>query len=338
MRTWFGLVVAMFLAMFLAASAAGEQRPVLFYWENDSIRAPYGGGTDEDYTNGLRLMVGGKDRKWAEAVENFHCDTLQKLGLCRGMPQVRRSVTYGFTHQFYTPRSITAARPQPLDRPWAGYMYASATVQLTDGDNEQHVIEGQLGILGQGAGAQYVQSRWHQFIGDPRAPAGWHNQVKNEPVANLLYTYNFLHRIGDGSHADVIVSPGLMLGTLQTYPAIGATVRLGRNITGFPVVIIPAARGGNEERPRWEGYLMGGADVRYVVHNATLDGGFFNDDGPSVDRKPLVHDLRVGFSVRRDSFRISYNFVKRSAEFTPPPGRDGRHSFHSLALGWEPAR
>lgn len=334
MRTLLGSV----LVMFIAASAAAEQRPVIFYWENDSFRSAWGGGTDNDYTNGLRLMVGGaKQRKWSNAVETFHCT---RLKLCRTMPTIDRSISYGFTHQFYTPRRITVARPQPLDRPWAGYMYASAMLQLTDGENEQHVFEGQLGILGQGAGAQYVQTRWHQFIGSPNDPAGWHNQVKNEPVANLLYTYNYLHRIGKGNHADVMVSPGFMLGTLQTYPAVGATVRLGRNISGFSFLQLPAARGNDdgEPRPRWEGYFMGGADARYVVHNATLDGGFFNNDGPSVDREPLVHDLRAGFSVRRDSLRLSYNFVTRGREFATPPGGPSTHRFHSLALSWEPAR
>jgi hypothetical protein len=120
-------------------------------------------------------------------------------------------------------------------------------------------------------------------------------------------------------------------------------VRAGYHVTGFPNPILPeavdfatAAPLHLAPRPRTEAYVMVGADARYVLHNATIDGGTFRN-GPSVERTPFVHDYRMGFSVRRDSLRVSYNFVVRSHEFTPPIGRrDTDHRYHSLAVGWEP--
>lgn len=155
----------------------------------------------------------------------------------------------------------------------------------------------------------------------------------------------------DPAIVDAFVNPGFAVGALVTYPSLGGTVRAGWHPSGFPTLPIQpqavpmeAALDGAALPPtvavpsspfRTELYVMAGADVRYVLHNSTLDGGFFRD-GPSVDRTPLVHDLRLGFSGRVDTFRVTYSYVKRSNEFAPPPGRDGKHNFHSLAISWDP--
>jgi hypothetical protein len=334
------LLIVVLLAPTLLAQMPRQQRSVLFYWENDSLGSVYGEGTDDDYTNGLRLAIGSPgEHAWAERLKELYC---RKGKLCDAIRQ-DTAVSYAFGHQFYTPRRITIARDQPLDRPWAGFMYLAATLQLSE-ENTQHAFEGQLGILGQGAGAQYVQSRWHQLIGSPNDPAGWHHQLKNEPVINLYYKYSRRYTSTRLPYTDLVVSPGGSLGTFAIYPSLSGTVRAGYHITGFPVLQtqeVPRARrldSGGDARARTEAYVMAGADARYVLHHATLDGGFFRN-GPSVERTPFVHDYRMGFSVRRSSLRVSYNFVIRSHEFTPPVGRrDTDHRYHSLAIGWEPAR
>jgi lipid A 3-O-deacylase len=320
------LILLVFASAALAQTP--ERRSVLFRWENDSFGFLTGGSTDENYTNGLRLDVGSPgDHAWARAVERLYCRT----SLCGDESGRTRVVSYGFTHQFYTPARIDIISRRQ-DRAYAGVMFASATLRLNEGSNTQHVLEGQLGILGQAAGAHYIQSRWHQLIGYDVQPVGWHNQLRNEPIANVHYTYNRRFTLGSGERADVIISPGFALGTLTTYPAAGATVRLGRNLTGFPVTPIDTFAVDGSRRPKVEMYLLAGADTRYVLNNATLDGGFFRD-GPSVTRKNLVHDLRVGASMRLRSFRVTYTIVQRSAEYTE---RRSDQRIHSLAIGFEP--
>jgi hypothetical protein len=337
------ILFLLFIAPTLLGQDVRSRRSVLFYWENDSLGSAYGAATDDDYTNGLRLAIGSPgEHAWARRLKDIYC---RNGKLCIGSEQ-ETTVSYAFGHQFYTPRRITLARPQPLDRPWAGYMYLGANAQFST-ENVQHSFEGQVGILGQGAGAQYVQSRWHQFIGSPNDPAGWHHQLKNEPVLNLYYTHSRRYTSAHlRDHADFVFSPGASVGTFAIYPSVGGTLRAGYHVTGFPTPPIPQAEPEGEAnvevaratRARTEAWLQLGADARYVLHNATIDGGTFRD-GPSVERTPFVHDYRMGFSVRRSSLRVSYNFVIRSHEFTPPPGRqDTDHRYHSLAVGWEPAR
>lgn len=298
----------------------------MFRWENDSFGFITREFTDENYTNGLRLDVGSPgEHQWAQNVEKLYC----RSTLCGEGPRTR-AVSYGFTHQFYTPLRIDIVSRRP-DRPWAGLMFASATLRLNDGKNLQHVLEGQLGILGQAAGAHYIQSRWHQLIGYDVQPIGWHKQLRNEPIVNLLYAYNRRFPIGSNDHADVIASPGFTLGTLNTHPSLSATLRFGRNVRGFPVG--PIERDARyEPRPKFEAYGLVGGDARYVINNATLDGGFFRD-GPSVNRKDFVYDTRIGVSIRVHSIRLAYTIVNRSAEFTE---RASEQTFHSLALAFEP--
>jgi len=318
------------LALCFAGTAVAqtrEPRSVLLRWENDSFGFLTGQSSDENYTNGLRLDVGSPgEHRWAQAVENLYCRT----PLCDDDSERTRIVSYAFTHQFYTPQRIEIISRRP-DRPWAGLMFASATLKLNEGRNTQHLFEGQLGILGQAAGAHYIQSRWHQLIGYDVEPVGWTRQLRNEPIANVVYAYNRRIPVGSSNRADVILTPGFSLGTLTTYPAMGATVRIGRNLEGFPIgPIEKTATYG--PRPKVEVYALAGADARYVLNNATLDGGFFRD-GPSVDRKNLVHDLKVGGSLRIQSLRLSYTIVQRSPEFTVRPDSQ---VFHSFALGFEP--
>jgi lipid A 3-O-deacylase len=309
-----------------ALAQAREPRSFLFRWENDSFGFLTGKSTDENYTNGLRFDLGSPgEHRWASAVENLYCRT----SLCADAAGRTRIVSYGFTHQFYTPARIDI-NSRRTDRPWAGVMYGSATLRINDDENVQHLIEGQLGILGQAAGAHYLQSRWHQFINYDVQPVGWAKQLRNEPIANIAYSYTRRFPIGSNEHADVLATPGFVLGTLTTYPSASATIRVGRNVRGFPVQIIQGFEG--TARPRVEAYLLAGADARYVLNNATLDGGFFLD-GPSVTRKPFVHDLRVGGAVRYRSFRLGYTMVQRSAEYSE---RRSDQTFYSIAVGYEP--
>lgn len=324
------VVVALTVAAVAQETEEGRRpRPWQFYWENDA--GAILSGSDEFYTNGLRLSIGQRENRAATTVRENFCERF-----CGEIARPQGDLSYVFGHNIYTPNDISVATPQPLDRPWAGWIYGAASLVITDSpqiqSRVQHILEAQIGILGQGAGAQFVQSEFHKIIGD-EPPRGWANQLENEPGLNLIWVHN--RRYG-GSRADVVVSPAVMLGTIQTYPALGGTARLGYNITGFPIAPIIGTAVSGGERPPFEIYVFGGGEARYMLHNAFLDGGFFRD-GPSVERRELVHDLRAGLSARLHSFRFTYTFVRRSEELTPTPGRaNGRHDFGSVSLSWEP--
>lgn len=328
--------------MMLFASTVLAANPIngwSLYWENDVFVR--GDGTDEFYTNGLRLTLNiNPQTKTLDQFTTAFCrgfcpegDANCTRAFCRNIDP-RSSLAFVIGHNFYTPVDIENPNPQPLDRAWAGWFYVGVMGTITDAnERRQDTFELQAGILGPGAGAAWLQTTIHEAGFSSRIPKGWSNQLQNEPAVNLLYDQ--ARRYGTSSY-DFVPQAGFMLGTLQTYGHLGGTVRVGRNITGFPVALIaPSVKESPIVKTTWEAYLFLGGDARVVLHNAFLDGGFFNS-GPSVSRNDYVSDVRAGLSVRYKRFRFNYSAVRRSTEFTPQPGQSGLHRFGSFMIGIEP--
>ncbi len=234
----------------------------------------------------------------------------------------------------YTPDDLSVVELIPDDRPYAGWLYGSALLQITDDKlRRQHSFELQLGIIGPESGAEWVQTELHELI-DSDPPLGWDNQLPTEPAINLIYRYR--RRLGGGNF-DLVPHIGANLGTLMVTADAGATVRAGWNVSGFPQTLIPATGEPLDtgERPKWEFYLFAGAEGRAVAHNIFLDGTVFSDSH-SVDQEDFVYDLTGGLSLRYKNWRFQYTYVRRSEEFFPRRGgSDGVHDFGSLSIGVE---
>lgn len=349
MRT---LIISLALAALLQAAALPAQEEKekrwaawQFYWENDAFAAF--SGSDEYYTNGLRFswvrdpnVV--KNPEWTSGfIDHWRHSRIGKLLFLDIPPDI--GYGHAFGQNFYTPDDITDPNPQLDDRPWAGYLYYSWLLQATQAtavdfrkdQPVQNLLEFQVGLVGPWAGAEFVQREWHELIEDD-PPLGWDNQLDNEPTFNLIYLWR--KKLGSTSF-DIVPHGGATLGTVMTSANLGATVRLGRNISTFPQLLItPTNAAITQPRPtRTEYYVFVAADGRAVGHNIFLDGNVFRD-GPEIDidKERFVYDLKAGFSWRRKAWRIDYSFVRRSEEFAPPPGRDdGTHDFGSIVFSYQ---
>lgn len=333
------------LVLSVASQVAADPRfPIkTFQWENDDIFVS--GGVDRYYTNGLRLtLIRDPDNNpdWVGRFRRRFCDQQR----CRNIDPAETS-GYIVGHSFFTPERIEIAAPQPFDRPFAGWLYGGVSVQITDKGvdadtaaatgappfpRRQDTFEATVGVLGPAAGARRVQTTWHDlpFV-NGRPPRGWHNQLRNEPTLQINYQQS--RRYGT-STVDVVPNVSVSAGTVQTFAGAGFVARVGKDISGFGIPIIPTTAVGTSTRPDWEVYGLIGADARFVLHNAFLDGGFFRR-GPSVDRENVVSDVRAGVSGRYKSFRLTYTYVRRSREFSPAPVRGGSHRFASIAVSIE---
>ncbi len=302
----------------------------MFQGENDAIAIS--DPSDEHYTNGIRLLGLRHPElapRWAERFADRWCGWA-----CPNRPMLPPSVGFAVGQNFYTPEDLSIRDLIPDDRPYAGWLYGAALLEITDVElSRQHAFELQLGIIGPESGAEWVQTELHDLI-DSQPPLGWDNQLPTEPAINLIYRYR--RRVG-GSHLDLVPHVGGALGTVMVTANAGATVRAGWNISAFPQNLIPttAAPTDTGERPKWELYLFAGAEGRAVAHNVFLDGTLFSDSH-SVDKEDFVYDLTGGLSLRYKNWRFQYTFVRRSEEFSPRrPGSDGIHDYGSVSIGVE---
>jgi len=298
--------------------------------ENDSF-----GSTDQYYTNGIK--VGG----------GVPADRVSKLV---SMPPsaLLDAITEGASNHFglfvgqnlYTPRDITVSAPQPLDRPWAAWLYLGAVAQSVK-EERLHTVEVDLGVIGPPALGRQVQTFWHNHIIDAPEPKGWANQIRSEP--GFLVSYLHKRRFGKRSGVQVVPHAGASVGTIMTFARAGGIVRLGQNMTGFgPDGIEPGGAMLKNARQQYEGgvrdpyewFVFAGFDARLVGHNVFLDGSLFRD-GPGVERRAAVYDLLAGVSARIDKIRLSVTRIRRSEEITTPLGGGGRQWFYSINIGIE---
>jgi hypothetical protein len=309
-------------------------------WENDSF-VPPGVGSDEFYTNGVRLSIA-RD-------EEYTWDWAEWLGKQWRRTPFIGEAPYAITsalvlgQNFFTPTVITEFEPNSEDRPYAALLYLGGRVDVTEDDDPgergfkfrmQHTFEFDLGVIGPPALAEETQKAVH-LLRQSRIPKGWGHQLGTELAVNAIY----LPRAKVGWHfLDAVPHLAFALGTVQTYASAGAMVRAGWNMSGFPSLLIPWTVAPVNSRPSYEIAFFAGVDGRIFARNAYLDGNLLGGS-PRVDKKPGVYDWRWGFSGRIKSFRFTYSFVRRSPEFHAPPDLGERHhNFGSISFGLEYGR
>ncbi|HEY8962852.1 MAG TPA: lipid A deacylase LpxR family protein, partial [Alphaproteobacteria bacterium] len=135
----------------------------------------FGGGTDNNYTSGVRASyqdvnahVPGFARKFADVMPGFEVNDTTSL-------------TYSIGQNLYTPNDIENRAQDPNDRPWAGFLYGSMGMATTVDDHTDEV-ELTLGVVGPAALGEQTQKFIHRHLSNSPMPKGWSNQLKNEPA------------------------------------------------------------------------------------------------------------------------------------------------------------
>ena len=304
--------------------AVSEGGTLSLTFENDAV-----GNSDQNYTNGARISyVTPRDQlPWAGRVAR------RNLGWLTDADDWYASIALG--QNIYTPEDLSLVPPDPTDRPYAGFLYASFGIVADRGDRLD-TIAIDLGVVGPASQADNVQRLWHEWFGFTE-PEGWESQLENEPGVRLLYErkyrfgYDFNLPIFDLA-VDAAPHFGLALGNVDTSAAAGLTVRIGdklRDNYGPPRVRPAVAGPGFYESDSGFGwYLFAGAEGRVVGRNIFLEGNTFRDS-PSVDPHRLVADLQAGLALQFGGYELSYTHVFRSPEFE---GDHGFTDFGSLTL------
>src|SRR5262249_16385312 len=239
---------------------------------------------------------------------------------------------------FFTTTVISANPPDPLDRPYAGWLYLGADLlQDTDRHTLEH-LDLQLGVVGPAALGREVQQTWHELV-RPTQPEGSSSQLHHEPGLVLAYERKWRFMLADDGDIGLDATPklGASVGNVLTYGEASVLLRLGHNLQADygPARIRPALSGTDYfNRDYLDGdfglYGFVGAQGRAVARNIFLDGNSFRSSA-SVDKGPLVADLQAGVSIFwLSGMRLDVSVVHRTEEFEHQHGAD---NFAAVSFG-----
>ncbi|MCB1674962.1 MAG: lipid A deacylase LpxR family protein [Halioglobus sp.] len=360
----------LFMGLFTLSAAAQEQPWTLTaYFENDLFA-----NTDQSYTNGVRLSwispdvssyerdkrLPGFIRSINDTLHFFHDINTRSCGDPDAKPRacLRRNLVISLGQIMFTPKDRLASEVIQDDRPYAGYLYATFGYHTRD-ETQLDTIEVSLGLVGPASLAQESQDFIHKLRGIPRFK-GWDNQLRNEPVLQVLYEHKHKTELGliapgwqgpDWMQSrwlprhDLITHFGTNLGNARVYANAGFEYRIG---LGLPddfgsAALRPggdnSAPGRDDPRMAPDGtdplgqgslHLFTALDARWVLHDIFLDGNTFRDSH-SVDKRPVVGDLSVGLGLLYERWKVSVAMVWRSKTFDK---QDGVHKFGSISLSY----
>ncbi len=324
------------LILLAAATALAEENPTrglptinIRHWtfsvvsENDK----YFAGTDRHYTNGFKLTWLGetdlnRSRKFVQLAARFipwmdpeHVDWRYKVGFALG-------------HNIYTPTDTETPTLLTNDRPYAGWLYGSILLHAQL-DNQLRLVELSAGVIGPSARGEQIQNAWHDVINVPHAE-GWANQLHDEPGLQLSWerryrTWQWAETARLPLGVDLVLRHRVTLGNVATHLAGGAVVRIGWHLPAdFGADLIRPGGGNtaNDGGPqRFAAYTYASGEVRAVARDIFLDGNTWRSSH-SVDKRPVVADLNLGFVLYWPGFRIAYTQNYRTKEFYGQLRRD----------------
>lgn len=299
--------------------------------ENDNY-VPRRERQDRHYTNGNALAWG-----FPRGAHPAWLDRFGRLAPLAGGGGAEYGLLLG--QNLYTPEAFAAPEFAAGDRPFAGWLYAEASVRAHAPGVEES-LAASLGVVGPAALGEQSQKLTHTVTGD-RAPRGWSGQLPDEPALLLRYRRSWFAPLvdaGGGLAVDLVSRAGAAVGNVLVEAGAGAALRLGSFLPerDLPLRLQPGLSGNSarfDARPgRTDWFVFAGWQGRAVLRNMFLDGGAFRD-GPSVDRKPLVWDGTAGvaftFGALSRPAMLTFGLVRRGKEFE---GQTGLDTFGSAQL------
>jgi hypothetical protein len=253
-----------------------------FRSENDSYLA---GGQDRYYTNGLIL-------NFLTALDQ------SKLGN-KKLNKIILELEAG--QKIYNPQSGSIPNIVYVDRPFAGYLYAGAALNLLYHSENNLKLSLQTGTIGPSALAKEAQELMHKVIGFYEIN-GWQWQVKNELAVNATAEYNYLINRTPSGKLDFSAKSYINIGNTFSGAGVGIMFRTGAINPLYNSASLQSRLSNNnaqKDQQNREFFIYAKPMLNYIAFDATIQGGLFiKDKGPVVvDIKPVIrkNDLRPIF-------------------------------------------
>lgn len=336
-RVWSALSLILLLSPACVAPgdslAAGS---VLRSIDNDSLD-----DSDDQYTSGVSLSyISRHEPSFARTpLPEWIGGALDDHWPFEGQDQ--RFVIYSLSHRVFTPTDLSARGVVEGDIPYAGLVYATATVG-SQSPRALNAFALTLGIVGPAALGEEIQSGVHSLI-DSEDPKGWDEQLDNEPLLNVGYEHRRrLLRSGawKGVSGDVLGAFSASAGNLQTQATLASTARVGFRVPSnfhmqshFLAEESLGLRANDPDPKRRSLYLFTGFAATALANAIYLDGNTFSDSH-SVDHDHYVLRGSVGIAGSYGPVLGSLAYERATLPWDHPDGLDDE-SYLRLALSWD---
>ena len=337
------LTLALGASPFTAAAMEGRAQPsamtrspptVNLRVDNDLFASQ-----DRGYTSGVQLTL--VSPNLADYTIDPNLPRLARwlndgLEFMRPADAEQRNMVLRIEQRIYTPTDLLRSDLIVDDRPYAGTLMAVFGYNARNGNTLRTTLLG-VGILGPSSLAEQSQDAIHDMTGSEKF-AGWDHQLKDEILLGIRhersYRTNAFGLGRSGLQGDAITHWGGALGNPMTRINGGFEFRVGHNLPddfgSSPVR--PAGDNtappshGRDRSLAWHVFLA--VDAYGSIYDPSLDGNLFHDSH-DVDKKPLVAEAALGFTVNRGPWKLAFARYFRTREFN---GQHEHPRFGSVTL------
>lgn len=233
----------------------------------------------------------------------------------------QQSVIYGWQlgQDLYTASNINLAPDKILsiDHPYAGWLYAGVFREFADKTGKASRIGVDLGCLGPCAGGARTQTQLHRSLKQP-LPQGWSTQLQQEWGAVLSGEWSPA-RWQLVKNMDVQALGKARFGNIFTDVSMGAILRFGQ-LCDLP------------EQNAHFGFLRG--EVKAVGYDATLQGGYFNNQSLSIHPNRSVEEFELGYQWRSANYGLYASVIRRSSGIKELSNNLGAENFVRLQFNY----
>lgn len=256
--------------------------------------------TDYYYTNGMRI----------ELITDF----IANAPTSKILPTLNNSdydyQGFSMVQNIYTPVNPDTKQINSYDRPFSAY--------LTIGHfrNSYNIEKGlsmksefSVGVLGPASLGGKVQSSIHEIT-----PVGWENQIENDIVID--YSFQIEKAILRKKYFEASANAGARAGTVYNNLSGGLSARTGFFLPVLDNQLPGLLKFGSEKLKFW---FFAKAKLQFVVYDATLQGGIFNNSSFYVldahDLNRFVISASAGLAIYHKNVGLELENFYLSPEF-----------------------
>lgn len=270
---------------------------------------------DQYYTNGLFLNL----RK------SFESSRL-------GPREKNRLMELEVGHEMYNSYTAQIDSIQAVDRPIAGYLYASARMHHHYQRENYLSYSLAIGTIGKRAAGKELQAGLHNLLNMYHA-AGWEYQLNNAWSIDAGIIHNKLIGRTSNHILDMSIQSSAKLGLLHARVKSGPLFRIGQLLPFDQSAHFGARLQASGDQPEKEWYLFYRPEVSAVFYDGTLQGGLLQKEKGPVTAEPKTWQISNNFGFvmaqRAVTAKIQYFFNTKESDQSI-----FRHQYGSVSLAY----